>query len=116
MARHRLRGLKGGQVSTEAEGFSEPDPAERALLGAALAATPETGPGVKPGSLAAECAEVIARQFHATYESLAPALGWETQARSRTKWDDLPQENRDLMLATVRALLHRGVIRCGEHS
>lgn len=76
--------------------------------------------GKKP--LVSECAEVIARQF----QSLAPEHGWigdgvimvigmETQAGSRTKWEDLPEESRDWMIAAFGALLERGVIRCGEH-
>lgn len=43
----------------------------------------------------------VARLFHDTYERLAPTHGWETQERSRTQWDDLPAENRSLMLAVV---------------
>ena len=63
-----------------------------------------------------ECAEVIARQFHVTYEAHAPEHGWETQQVSRVLWDQLPKANRELMIATVQALLNRGVIKCGEHS
>jgi hypothetical protein len=62
-----------------------------------------------------ECAEVIARQFHAVYERFAPHHGWETQERSRTEWGDLPEANRTLMVATVEKLLERGAIVCGEH-
>lgn len=45
--------------------------------------------------------EDIARRFHDAYERLAPRFGWETQQRSRVEWDDLPEENRALMVAVV---------------
>jgi hypothetical protein len=66
-------------------------------------------------STPAECAEVIARQFHSAYERLAPAHGYETREASAVPWDDVPERNRLLMQATVGALLERGVIICGEH-
>lgn len=46
--------------------------------------------------------EAVARLLHHTYERLAPAHNWETQERSRTPWEELPPENRSLMVATVR--------------
>lgn len=58
-------------------------------------------------------AERIARAFHEFYEERAPAHGWETQARSRKQWEDVPVENRALMVATADALLKHGIIRAG---
>lgn len=55
-------------------------------------------------------AEWIARCFHAAYERRAPEFGWETQERSRTEWDDVPEENRKLMIAVVEELLESGLI------
>lgn len=55
--------------------------------------------------------EKIARAFHDEYEAFAEANGWETQKRSRVAFDDLPAENRATMISTVRALLHRRIIR-----
>lgn len=52
----------------------------------------------------------IAREFHETYERLAPAHGWMTQAASAVKWEDVPEENRALMVSVVQELLDRGVI------
>jgi hypothetical protein len=54
--------------------------------------------------------ERIAREFHNTYEYIAGVMGWETQQRSRVKFDDLPESNRKTMLHTVRALLEREAI------
>lgn len=49
--------------------------------------------------------EDVARQFHDTYERLAPDYAWETQVRSRVEWADLPNENRGLMLAVVEEVV-----------
>lgn len=45
--------------------------------------------------------EALARRFH---ERLAPAYGYETRAESATGWDDIPPENRALMIATADEL------------
>ena len=50
-------------------------------------------------------AERIARAFHDAYEELAPGEGWETQERSRKPWDEVPEANRRVMIATVKRLL-----------
>lgn len=58
-------------------------------------------------------AERVAQAFHETYERLAPEHGWETQKRSRVPWERVPDENRELMVATAEELLRAGVIRSG---
>ena len=50
-------------------------------------------------------AEELAKLFHDTYERLAPAFGWRTQKQCSVAWDDLPQANRALMVATCTTLL-----------
>lgn len=55
--------------------------------------------------------EEIAREFHETYERLAPTFGWDTQGVSRVSWEELPPENSALIDAVVQDLLRRGVIR-----
>ncbi len=55
--------------------------------------------------------EEIAIQFHYTYEALAPSFGWNPQKESSVAWEDLPETNKQLMIATVAALLARGVIK-----
>lgn len=59
-------------------------------------------------------AERIAQRFHETYETLAPQVGWTTQVASRVPWEEVPEENKHLMVATVNTLLQEGVIRAGD--
>lgn len=42
-----------------------------------------------------------ARAFHEAYERLAPAFGYETRPESAVPWDDVPEQNRALMVAVV---------------
>ncbi len=58
-------------------------------------------------------AERIACQFHATYERLAPDHGYETRRDSARPWTEVPDQNRDLMVAVAQHLLDTGVIRPG---
>lgn len=46
--------------------------------------------------------EELARRFHETYERLAPSFGYETRPESAVAWEDVPEANRRLMIATVR--------------
>jgi hypothetical protein len=48
--------------------------------------------------------------FHYNYERLAPRFGYSTRPESAVPWDDVPQPNRDLMVAVVQTLVDRGVI------
>jgi hypothetical protein len=54
-------------------------------------------------------AEGLARLFHETYEKLAPQYGYETREESRTDWQDVPDNNKQLMIATCRELLSKGI-------
>jgi hypothetical protein len=60
--------------------------------------------------MATNMGEPIARQFHETYERLAPAHGYETREASAKPWEQVPESNRQLMAAVVGELLDRGVI------
>lgn len=51
-------------------------------------------------------AEQIARKFHETYERLAPAT---KHVRTAVAWDDVPEQNRALMVAVVTELLSNDV-------
>lgn len=74
----------------------------------------ETTGGSPPISVD-QLAEQIARHFHSTYERLGPSYGWESQESARDKdFDELPESNRRLMVATVKALLESGVIEPGS--
>jgi hypothetical protein len=52
-------------------------------------------------------AEQLARAFHETYERLAPAFGYETRRESAVPWQELPEKNKQLMIAVCRELLDR---------
>lgn len=55
-------------------------------------------------------AEAIAREFHRVYEELAPTHGYRTRPESAVAWDQVPAQNRELMVHVVETLLSRGVI------
>jgi hypothetical protein len=55
-------------------------------------------------------AEEIARAFHEAYEQLAPDFGYRTREASAKQWDEVPEQNRGLMVATVEKLLADGTI------
>lgn len=58
--------------------------------------------------------EELAKQFHATYERLAPKFGYETRPQSRVEWEQVPEQNKMLMIATaaeVLAWLHSELVR-----
>lgn len=57
-------------------------------------------------------AEAIAQAFHETYERLAPEHGYETRKASAVPWEQVPEQNRNLMVAVVAELLDTGVITC----
>ena len=59
----------------------------------ALSCTPES----------AGCAESWAKQFHETYERLAPQFGYETKEETRQFQEDTP--NGRLMIAVCREIL-----------
>lgn len=45
--------------------------------------------------------EQLAQAFHEAYERLAPGFGYETRAESAVPWADVPDANRELMMAVV---------------
>lgn len=54
--------------------------------------------------------EQIAREFHETYERLAPDHGYETRKESAVPWSEVPEQNRSLMIAVIEELLARNVL------
>ena len=52
-------------------------------------------------------AEELARAFHETYERLAPEFNYETREDSRMAWEDVPEDNRRLMVAVAAELIRR---------
>ena len=55
-------------------------------------------------------AEKVARAFHEAYEQLAPLYGYETRNASAVPWEQVPDNNRELMIAVADQLLREGVI------
>lgn len=45
--------------------------------------------------------ECVVKKLHDCYEAAAVKNGWETQARSRKPWDEVPEENKQTMRDAV---------------
>lgn len=56
-------------------------------------------------------AEEVAQAFHQAYESNAPRFNYSTRPASAVPWDQVPENNKQLMVATVAELLLDGVIK-----
>jgi hypothetical protein len=82
------------------------------LLGVSVTSS-EHVEGQGPVTANPGAAAEVASQFHAAYERLAPRFGYSTREASAVPWDEVPQQNRDLMVAVVDELLARGVIVAG---
>jgi hypothetical protein len=50
-------------------------------------------------------AEAVARRFHEAYERLAPDFGYRTREASAKPWNEVPEQNRALMIAVCAELL-----------
>lgn len=47
----------------------------------------------------------LAKRFHELYEELAPLFDYKTRRASRTEWSNVPQNNKDLMIAVCIRIL-----------
>jgi len=54
-----------------------------------------------------EQVEAIAQQFHEAYERLAPAFSYTTRTESCKPWADVPEQNRNLMIAVCAEVMTR---------
>ena len=54
-------------------------------------------------------AAALAKRFHETYEKLAPHYNYETRKKSAVPWDEVPENNKALMIATCASLLKQGL-------
>lgn len=52
----------------------------------------------------ASSANTLAQRFHETYERLAPSFGYETRRASAKPWAEVPEQNRNLMIAVCATL------------
>lgn len=59
-------------------------------------------------------AEHVAKQFHESYERLAPSHDYRTRQASAKPWEQVPEPNKALMIAVAADLLERGIITVGE--
>jgi hypothetical protein len=50
-------------------------------------------------------AEELARLFHETYERLAPDFGYKTREASAVPWENVPDQNKALMVAVCAEIL-----------
>ena len=47
----------------------------------------------------------LAQRFHETYERLAPDFGYKTREASAKPWKDVPEGNKQLMIAVSKEIL-----------
>lgn len=63
-------------------------------------------PAASPGPSSSTPSGVdVARWFHEAYETLAPSYAYETRPASAVPWEDVPEQNRRLMVATALEVL-----------
>ncbi len=77
--------------------------------------TGKFGPHTHPIAWRHHQAEMVARSFHEVYETRAPEFAYETRPESAKPWEDVPNNNKDLMVAVVQDLLEAGVIEVGKN-
>jgi hypothetical protein len=51
-------------------------------------------------------AEKLAEFFHKTYEKFAPEYGYKTRAETAVNWEDVPEENKRLMIHVCRLVIN----------
>lgn len=66
--------------------------------------------GAKSAVESAATPDALARQFHETYERLAPQFGYETRKESAKPWSDVPENNKRLMIAVCAEILERRAV------
>jgi len=52
-------------------------------------------------------AEQLAKFFHEQYEELAPTFAYETRKASAVAWEDVPENNKQLMIAVCARVMLR---------
>lgn len=63
-------------------------------------------------------AEALAAAFHGIYEGLAPEFGYKTRPETAVSFDNIPSNNRALMIAVCKILIDNDVVRlddCRRH-
>lgn len=54
--------------------------------------------------------EDLARLFHEAYERLAPEYGYKTREETAVSWSDVPDANKNLMIAVCKEILDTHVV------
>ena len=54
--------------------------------------------------------ERIARRFHEVYEKLASQFNYRTRTDTNKPWEEVPANNKQLMIAVVHELIEEGTI------
>lgn len=57
-------------------------------------------------------AEELAKQFHDLYERFAPLYNYKTREKTAVAWEDVPDNNKGLMVAVANAILYPGAKPC----
>ena len=65
--------------------------------------------GNKSAFSAGLSAVALAKRFHETYEYLAPKFNYNTREESASPWDEVPEANKKLMIATCAEILKQGI-------
>lgn len=60
-------------------------------------------------------AEQLARLFHETYERLAAEHDYETRSESAVPWEQVPEKNRRLMVATAAEVMQALEVEQAKH-
>lgn len=50
-------------------------------------------------------AEFMAKMFHDKYEKLAPSFGYKTRKATAKSWFEIPDNNKNLMIAVAQEIL-----------
>ena len=56
----------------------------------------------------------LARQFHEIYERLAPNFGYKTREASAVPWENVPDNNKRLMIAVCKELFFNDDCDCED--
>lgn len=57
-------------------------------------------------------AEALAKKFHEAYERLAENYGYSTRPETRVAWEEVAENNKQLMIAVCTEILEKGYLPC----
>ena len=53
------------------------------------------------------CFIVLANWMHDQYEEISMEKGWDTQKKCKVEFEDLPEENREVMFELAKRIIKR---------